>query len=48
LCFGWIDGLRQNVDAISYRIRFTPRKPTSNWSAVNIGRVAVLIAEGRM
>jgi uncharacterized protein YdeI (YjbR/CyaY-like superfamily) len=48
LCFGWIDGLRQNVNAVSYRIRFTPRKPTSNWSAINIKRVAVLIAEGRM
>jgi uncharacterized protein YdeI (YjbR/CyaY-like superfamily) len=48
LCFGWIDGLRQNIDAISYRIRFTPRKPTSTWSAINIKRIAELAKEGRL
>ncbi len=37
LCVGWIDGLRKTIDAESYMIRFTPRKKTSNWSAVNIG-----------
>ncbi|MEI7645311.1 MAG: YdeI/OmpD-associated family protein [Chloroflexales bacterium] len=48
LCFGWIDGLRKSIDADRYRIRFTPRKPDSTWSAVNVARVAVLTAEGRM
>jgi uncharacterized protein YdeI (YjbR/CyaY-like superfamily) len=48
LCFGWIDGIRKKVDDISYKIRFTPRRAKSIWSAVNIGRVAVLTAEGRM
>jgi uncharacterized protein YdeI (YjbR/CyaY-like superfamily) len=48
LCFGWIDGLRRSVDEASYKIRFTPRKPTSTWSSVNIGRVGDLTAEGRM
>jgi uncharacterized protein YdeI (YjbR/CyaY-like superfamily) len=48
LCFGWIDGLRKTIDAQRYRIRFTPRKPGSNWSAVNVARVAALTAEGRM
>ncbi|HLE57199.1 MAG TPA: YdeI/OmpD-associated family protein [Rhodothermia bacterium] len=48
LCFGWIDGLRKSHDDVSYRIRFTPRKPTSNWSAKNVARVEELIAEGRM
>lgn len=48
LCFGWIDGVRKNIDDASYTIRFTPRKPTSTWSAVNIKRVAALMAEGRM
>ena len=48
LCFGWIDGLRKGIDEISYKIRFTPRRPTSNWSTVNIERVAVLTEEGRM
>lgn len=48
LCFGWIDGIRQRVDELSYKIRFTPRRKTSVWSAINIKRVEVLTAEGRM
>ena len=48
LCFGWIDGIRKRLDDSSYTIRFTPRKPNSVWSAVNIRRVAALTAEGRM
>lgn len=48
LCVGWIDGLRKTIDAASYKIRFTPRKATSNWSAVNIGRAKELTKQGRM
>jgi uncharacterized protein YdeI (YjbR/CyaY-like superfamily) len=48
LCFGWIDGVRKRIDDVSYTIRFTPRKPTSIWSAINIRRMAELIAEGRV
>jgi uncharacterized protein YdeI (YjbR/CyaY-like superfamily) len=48
LCFGWIDGVRKSVDAIRYVIRFTPRKPSSIWSAVNIERVRVLTEKGMM
>ena len=48
LCQGWIDGVRRRVDDTSYTIRFTPRRPGSIWSAVNIGRVAALRAAGRM
>ena len=48
LCFGWIDGVRRRVDEVSYTIRFTPRKPGSTWSTVNIERVKNLAAEGRM
>src|SRR5213595_1464232 len=48
LCFGWIDGLRKSVDENSYRIRFSPRRPTSIWSAVNIKRVDKLTGQGRM
>ncbi|HTP10867.1 MAG TPA: YdeI/OmpD-associated family protein [Anaerolineae bacterium] len=48
LCFGWIDGIRKSIDEERYTIRFTPRKPSSNWSNVNIKRVNQLIAEGRM
>jgi uncharacterized protein YdeI (YjbR/CyaY-like superfamily) len=48
LCVGWIDGIRKRVDDHSYVIRFTPRRPTSIWSAVNIRRMAELIAAGRV
>lgn len=48
LCVGWIDGIRHRIDEISYRIRFTPRRKNSHWSAVNISRVKVLKKEGRM
>jgi len=48
LCYGWIDGIRKKVDDISYKVRFTPRRAKSIWSAVNIGRIAVLTREGRM
>lgn len=48
LCFGWIDGMRRNVDATSYAIRFTPRRKGSIWSAVNLRHVARLTAAGRM
>lgn len=48
LCAGWIDGVRHSIDAQRYRIRFTPRKPRSHWSAINIARVAELQAAGRM
>jgi len=48
LCFGWIDGVRRNLGESSYTIRFTPRKPKSVWSAVNIKRAHELTALGRM
>ncbi|HLA96258.1 MAG TPA: YdeI/OmpD-associated family protein [Pyrinomonadaceae bacterium] len=48
LCFGWIDGVRKNIDEESYSIRFTPRKPTSIWSAINIKKVADLTEKGLM
>jgi len=48
LCYGWIDGIRKSVDADRYAIRFTPRKPGSTWSRVNIRVAQELIAGGRM
>ncbi len=48
LCFGWIDGIRKSLDGESYTNRFTPRRPNSNWSQVNIRRVGELTAQGRM
>ena len=46
LCFGWIDGIRKSIDDKSYKIRFTPRRRSSHWSARNLGRMEHLIAEG--
>lgn len=48
LCFGWIDGIRKNVDAESYTIRFTPRKKKSIWSNVNTKRMKELIEQGKV
>lgn len=48
LCFGWIDGIEKPFDAQSSAQRFTPRKPKSNWSALNKARARRLIRDGRM
>jgi uncharacterized protein YdeI (YjbR/CyaY-like superfamily) len=48
LCFGWIDGLKKRVDELSYTHRFSPRKPKSNWSRINIQHIGRLKKEGRM
>jgi uncharacterized protein YdeI (YjbR/CyaY-like superfamily) len=48
LCFGWIDGVRRGLDEESYTIRFTPRKPKSTWSKVNVAKVAELERKGLM
>jgi uncharacterized protein YdeI (YjbR/CyaY-like superfamily) len=48
LCFGWIDGKTQRIDEHRYRQRLSPRRRTSNWSAVNVAKVAELRAQGRM
>jgi uncharacterized protein YdeI (YjbR/CyaY-like superfamily) len=48
LCFGWIDGIRKSIDAESYKIRFTPRKPSSHWSKINVNKVSELKKQGLM
>jgi uncharacterized protein YdeI (YjbR/CyaY-like superfamily) len=48
LCFGWIDGKLQRIDEHRHRQRLTPRRPNSNWSAINVAKVAELRAQGRM
>jgi uncharacterized protein YdeI (YjbR/CyaY-like superfamily) len=48
LCVGWIDGIRKGIDGTSYMNRLTPRKRGSNWSAVNVAKVAELTKAGRM
>ncbi len=48
LCFGWIDGVVRKIDDVSFSHRFTPRKPGSIWSNVNVAHVARLTAAGKM
>jgi uncharacterized protein YdeI (YjbR/CyaY-like superfamily) len=48
LCYGWVDGIRRGVDERRFMNRFTPRKPSSNWSEVNIRRVEELTRQRRM
>jgi uncharacterized protein YdeI (YjbR/CyaY-like superfamily) len=48
LCVGWIDGILKRVDEATHVQRFTPRRKGSNWSAINVAKVAALTAEGRM
>lgn len=48
LCFGWIDGVRRSIDKESYSIRFTPRRSSSIWSAINIKKIETLTKSGLM
>jgi uncharacterized protein YdeI (YjbR/CyaY-like superfamily) len=48
LCFGWIDGVRKTINNEAYTNRITPRRPGSNWSAINIARVEELTRLKRM
>jgi uncharacterized protein YdeI (YjbR/CyaY-like superfamily) len=48
LCFGWIDGIRRSIDDERYSIRFTPRKPSSVWSNINLLKVEQLKKKGLM
>lgn len=48
ICFGWIDNLEKSMDAERYALRFSLRKPKSNWTNTNKDRARKMIAEGRM
>jgi len=48
ICFGWIDNLEKGMDAERYALRFSPRKPKSNWTNTNKDRARKMIAKGRM
>lgn len=48
LCYGWIDGVRKKLNETSFVQRFTPRKPKSIWSNINVNHVERLKKEGRM
>jgi uncharacterized protein YdeI (YjbR/CyaY-like superfamily) len=48
ICFGWIDGLEKSMDAERYALRFSPRRPKSNWTETNKERARKMISEGRM
>jgi uncharacterized protein YdeI (YjbR/CyaY-like superfamily) len=48
LCYGWIDGQRKALDGGWYLQKYTPRRPRSNWSRINVDKAEALIAAGRM
>lgn len=48
LCFGWIDSVGRRIDDQRYQVRFTPRRPGSVWSAINIAKIAELTERGLM
>ena len=48
LCWGWIDGMRKGLDETSFLQRYTPRRPKSIWSRINVDNVARLVEAGRM
>lgn len=48
ICFGWIDSLEKGMDSERYALRFSPRRPKSNWTNTNKERARKMIAEGRM
>lgn len=48
ICFGWIDGLEKRMDAERYALRFSPRRPKSNWTETNKERARKMVAQGKM
>ena len=48
ICYGWIDGIRKKVNEERYKIRFTPRKTSSHWSAVNLKKIKELTEKNLM
>ena len=48
LCHGWIDGQKKGFDAQCFLQRFTPRRSRSTWSRINVAKIEVLVAAGRM
>jgi len=48
LCYGWIDGQMNSIDAEKYAQRFSPRRKKSNWTESNRALARRLLAEGRM
>ena len=48
ICFGWIDNIEKSMDDERYALRFSPRRPNSNWTTTNIERARRMIAKGKM
>jgi uncharacterized protein YdeI (YjbR/CyaY-like superfamily) len=48
LCYGWISGQRKSLDQVYYLQKYVPRRPGSRWSKVNVAKVEMLLAAGRM
>ena len=48
MCYGWIDGQKGSFDEQYFLQKFTPRRPKSIWSKINVEKVERLIASGEM
>jgi len=48
LCYGWISGQRRSFDEHYYLQKYVPRRAKSLWSRVNVDKVEMLLAAGRM
>ncbi|MBI5953814.1 MAG: YdeI/OmpD-associated family protein [Chloroflexi bacterium] len=48
LCYGWIDGQKKSFDEKYFLQKFTPRRPKSIWSKINVEKAERLIASGQM
>ena len=48
ICFGWIDNIEKSMDAARYALRFSPRRPKSNWTETNKERARKMIASRKM
>src|SRR5574340_14613 len=48
ICYGWIDNIEKSIDSERFALRFSPRRPKSNWTAVNLERARLMIGKKKM
>ncbi|MDQ8736489.1 YdeI/OmpD-associated family protein [Paenibacillus sp. LHD-38] len=48
LCYGWIDSHRKGFNEAYYLQRYSPRRPKSPWSMINVKKAEKLMESARM
>jgi uncharacterized protein YdeI (YjbR/CyaY-like superfamily) len=48
ICFGWIDNIEKSIDSERFALRFSPRRPRSNWTATNLERAVQMVQKKKM